>query len=164
MRIAKILAGVVLTPFLLVALIFAAARLHDGPIAMVAMIPGGALASGELVVAPVSDWTFATAIDTIELQLAGEATSRTTWILVNGGRAYIPCSLGFPPGKAWHLRADKDGRALVRIEGKRYPVSLKRRTGPDLEAELKAIVGSKYPDGPPSDAPAWFFALESRAS
>ena len=161
MRIVKVLAGVVLALFLLIVLIFAAARLHDGPIAM---IPGGALASGELVVTPVPDWSFATAIDTIELQLAGEATSRTTWILVNGGRAYIPCSLGSPPGKAWHLRADKAGGAIVRIEGKRYPVRLKRSSDPELEAELKAIIDAKYRGGPPSDAPSWFFALESRAS
>ena len=96
----------------LVVVLFVFARFADGPIAI---IPGGPLQAGELVADPVADWAFAESIDEIEMQLASDDTSRTTWILYQDGNAYIPCSLGFPPGKDWHLRADKDGRAIVRI-------------------------------------------------
>jgi hypothetical protein len=159
MRFLKILIKIVVVLALLVGLVFAAARLHDGPLAL---IPGGPLASGNLVARPVTDWSFADRIDTIEMQLIGDETSRTTWILVSNGRAFIPCSLGFPPGKSWYRRADVDGRALVRIDGKRYPVTLRRVADAALEQELTDIVGSKYGGGPASDAGVWFFAVESR--
>src|SRR3972149_406859 len=51
---------------------------------------------------------------------------RPTWILVHEGQAYVPCSLGFPPGKSWYKQAVVDGRATLRIEGKRYPVTLSK--------------------------------------
>jgi len=146
---------------LLIGVAFGLARFHDGPISM---IPGGPLEDGELVTRPVSDWEFAESIDTIELQLEGDDTSRTTWIVINNGRAYIPCSLGFPPGKNWHLRADQDGRATVRIEGQRYPVTLARIDAPELESKLKEIVTVKYSGGPPSDSAVWFFSVRSRES
>ncbi len=159
MRILKIFGGIVAALLLFVAAAFVAARFHDGPLAM---IPGGPLSSGVLVSSPVSDWSFTESLETIELQLAEDDTSRTTWILVSDGRAFIPCSLGFPPGKNWHLRADQDGRAILRILGKRYPVTLKRLSNSPLESELEATVSSKYGGGPPGDAGVWFFSVESR--
>jgi hypothetical protein len=144
---------------LLIAGLFIAARFSDGPLGIA---PGGALRSGEIVSAPVSDWTPFAAVDTVELQLANESTSRTTWILVHDGRAYIPCSLGFPPFKRWHQRADVDGTAWLRIDGQRYPVSLKRTQDESLNEPLVAIVGQKYGGGPRSDAGVWFFEVSSR--
>ena len=161
MKLLKILGGIVAALAIVVALTFVAARFHDGPIAI---IPGGALVAGELAPDPVRDWGFAESVETIELQLGDEDTSRTTWILVREGRAFIPCSLGFPPGKNWHLRADRDGRATVRILGKRYPVVLERLHESALEPELDAMVKSKYGSAPPSDAGIWFFSVESRTS
>ena len=161
MRILKIFGGIVATLLLCVAAAFVAARFHDGPLAL---IPGGPLVSGELVSSPVPDWGFAASIETIEHQLSADDTSRTTWILVTGGRAFIPCSLGFPPGKNWHLRADQNGQSIVRILGKRYPVTLRRLSDAGLESELAAIVSSKYGGVLPSDAGVWFFEVTSRAS
>ena len=155
----KVLGGLVAL-VLMVGILFLGARFHDGPLAL---IPGGPLVSGDLVIGPVSDWTFATAVELIELQLSADTTSRTTWILVEDGQAYIPCSLGFPPGKNWHLRADRDGDAVVRIQGKRYPVTLDRISRPTLDPKLEAIVKSKY-GGAPSDADVWFFELNARES
>jgi hypothetical protein len=160
MRALKTFGSIVAALALLVAGAFVGARCHDGPLAM---IPGGPLASGELVSEPVADWGFAESIETIELQLANDDTSRTTWILVSDGRAFIFCSLGFPPGKDWHLRADRDGRAILRILGKRYPVTLQRLVEPTLQRDLDAIVSTKYGGGPPSDSGAWFFSVDSRA-
>jgi hypothetical protein len=161
MRFLKILGGIVVVLALLVVILFVGARFHDGPLAL---IPGGPLVAGELVAEPVADWEFAETIPEIELQLAGDDTSRTVWILVRDGQAYVPASLGFPPGKTWHQRADKDGRTILRIEGKRYPVSLKRIDDAQVEEELKGIASAKYSGGPPGDSEVWFFAVESRAS
>lgn len=161
MKFLKIVVGIIAGLALLLGLTFVAARYHDGPLSM---IPGGPLASGEFVTDPVLDWSFAEKVDTIELQLEGDDSSRTTWILVRDGRAFIPCSLGFPPGKNWHLRADQDGTAIVRILGKRYRVTLERLKDPALEAALEAVVKSKYGGGPPSDAGVWFFSVDWRRS
>ncbi len=161
MRILKILGGIVAVLLLAVAATFVAARFHDGPISA---IPGGPLTSGERVSSPVADWGFAASVETIELQLAEDDTSRTTWILVSDGRAYIPCSLGLPPGKTWHFRADQDGRAVVRILGKRYQVTLTRVSNSTLESELRTVVSSKYGGDSRSDTGVWFFLLDSRTS
>jgi hypothetical protein len=146
----------------LVALVFGLARLHDGPWGPV---PGGPLEAGELVPEPVADWSFAKDEGEIELQLASQSRSRTTWILVNGGQAYIPCSLGFPPGKSWHERAIEDGRAVLRIAGRRYPVTLSKLDAAALQpidAALEAEVARKYPSRPPEGDGVWIFRVISR--
>jgi hypothetical protein len=148
----------------LVALVFFAARLHDGPLGP---IPGGALASGPEVTEPVADWSFATDVGEIELQLASQGRSRTTWILVHEGQAYVPCSLGFPPGKSWYRDALEDGRAVLRIEGRRYPVTLTKVDDAAAEAmadTMRAEVTRKYGQAPPSEAGVWFFRVASRAA
>ena len=156
----KIFAGIVGAATLLVAAAFVGARFHDGPIAF---IPGGPLSSGELVSSPISNWGFAESVETLELQLAQDDTSRTTWLVVSDGRAFIPCRLGLVPGKKWHLRANQDGRAIIRVLGKRYPVTLRRVSDPTLEAQLRAVESSKYGSGPPGRAGLWFFSVEPRA-
>jgi hypothetical protein len=159
MRIVRWLVRIVGAVVLLAVGLFAVARFHDGPLGLV---PGGALVAGEVVAAPVADWTFAD-VDTIELQLDGESTSRTTWILVNEGRAFIPASLSFPPGKRWHKTADQNGAAWLRIAGGRYPVTLTRTQDEALRTQLVGIVGAKYGGGPPGDGGFWFFEVVSRA-
>ena len=165
MRILKWLGYLVLAIAVGIAALFGAARLHDGPMSgVLGMIPGGPLESGETVSGAVADWSFARDIDTIEMQLTGDVTSRTTWILVDQGVAYIPCSLGFPPMKTWYRRADVDGRATLRIAGKRYPVELHRTSDSAVIDRLVAEVKRKYARGglPPSEAGVWFFAVASR--
>ncbi len=136
------------------------ARLHDGPLALV---PGGPLRAGELYEFPVSDWSFATDVAEIELQLESQRISRTTWILVRGGSAYVPCSLGFPPGKRWYRDAQRDGRAMLRIDGKRYPVTLAQDDDASLVEFARAEVKRKYGNAPPGDARVLFFRIDSRA-
>jgi len=157
MGIIKVLGGTIVVLALLIGILFLGARFHDGPLAL---IPGGPLVSGELVAEPVTDWTFATSVELIEFQLAADSISRTTWIVVDQGRAYIPCSLGFPPGKDWYLRADKDGRAIIRLLGKRHSVTLERVKNETLARKLASIVAEKYDGGPPGGtSQVWFFAL-----
>lgn len=129
------------------------ARFADGP---VAMLPGGPLSSGEWVEESDVDWTFATDIPEIELQ-SGDR-SRTTWILVLDGEAYVPASLSFPPGKTWHREALTDPAAVVRVEGKRYRRNLEKVDDPELEARLGEVVLEKYTP-PPGGGGAWFFHL-----
>jgi hypothetical protein len=147
----------------LVALLFFAARLHDGPFGP---IPGGPLEGGAEVGEPVADWSFVKDVGEVELQLASQGTSRTTWILFNEGQAYVPCSLGFPPGKSWHHDAVVDGRAILRIQGKRYPVTLTRldeAATQQLATAVRAEVERKYGQVPPGDSGVWLFRIDSRA-
>jgi len=148
----------------LIALVFFGARFHDGPLGP---IPGGPLAAGELVAEPVADWSFVKDTGEIELQLDSQNRSRITWIFFLDGKAYVPCSLGFPPGKNWHQQAAQDGRATLRIDGKRYPVTLTKlddavvqQMGDTVRAELTR----KYGELPATEAGVWVFEVTSRAS
>ena len=145
---------------LLIGVVALGARFADGP---VAIFPGGPLASGEWIEDPKVDWSFAADIGEIELESAGR--SRTTWILVEGGDAYIPCSLSFPPGKSWHKEALTKPEAAVRVEGKRYRRNLVKVEDGELHRRLFGSVQSKYGDGPLGDASdVWFFHLAPPAS
>ena len=135
------------------------ARFNDGPIAI---FPGGPLEAGESVTEPVTDWTFATDIPEIEMQLTYQNTSRTTWIIVHDGKAYIPVSLSFPPGKTWHYAADENGEAILRIDGKKYPVTLTRVMNEELASKIDVPAAEKYSGGPPGDGGRWFFNVQSR--
>jgi hypothetical protein len=143
-------------------LVFYGARMHDGPLGP---IPGGPLEAGELVSGPVTDWTFVKDVGEVELQLDSEQRSRTTWIFSLDGKAYVPCSLGFPPGKRWHEEAAVDGRAALRIEGKRYPVTLTRlddSAAQQISEAARAELTRKYGELPSSEAGAWIFEVASR--
>lgn len=139
-----------------VALLALVARFLDGP---VGPLPGGPLHAGELVVEPVADWSFAADEQEIELQLDAQSTSRITWILVHEGRAYVPASTEFPPGKSWHRAALEDGRATLRIAGRRYPVTLTRIADEALGAEVRRVAEAKYLTRPAGEA--WLFAVRS---
>jgi hypothetical protein len=159
-RIFKGLGILVVVIALAIAALFAGARFHDGPLGP---IPGGPLSSGELVTQAPPDWGFAKDVQEIQMQLAYENTSRTTWVLVKDGIAYIPCSLTQPPGKTWYKHADQDGKAIVRIAGKRYPVTLHRVTDDSTRQALGQVAVGKYPQAARVSAGgAWFFQIEPR--
>lgn len=157
----------------------------DGPLNDI--IPGGKLSSGELVTTPVTDWSFA-AGKTIELQLEDPAKSRWVGLQVYNQNLYIPCDLGFMWGrmngrtrdvlhliyrfKNWHKHAERDGRVVLRIDGKRYPLQATRVTDAAEIAALKLNLeelarGWMAPEtlGPePVSGPRdiWFFRLAPR--
>jgi len=133
------------------------ARFHDGPLGPV---PGGRFASGPFVMEPVADWSFAADVAEIELQLESQSKTRTTWILVQEGRAYVPCSTEFPPGKTWHRSALEDGRAMLRIAGKRYPVTLQKVDDPAVLNAVRDVAVRKYPSRPGGEV--WLFQVTSR--
>ena len=142
----------------LIASVALLARVHDGPLGL---LPGGPLAAGRWMLEPVDDWAFAADQDTIELQLLAQQRSRTTWILVHEGSAFVPCSLGFPPGKNWYRVARRDGRAVLRIGGRRYPVNLDRVEDAALAKALGHVARAKYGAGPPGQADVWYFRVTS---
>ena len=145
----------------MIALVYFGARFHDGPLGP---IPGGPLAAGESVTTPVTDWSFAKDTGEIALQLTSQDRSRTVWIFVLDGKAYVPCSLGYPPGKSWHQQALVDGHATVRIDGKRYPVMLTKvddAVAQEMGEVTRAELSRKYGTLPPGEGGAWLFSVTS---
>lgn len=152
-----------------------AARFSDGPLRLypLAVLPGGPLRAGELVAGPEPDWTFARGIELLELQLVDPPRSRNTWLVVHQGKLYVPC--GYMNSwwgrlwKRWPLDAMKDGRAVIRIAGKRYERQAIRVTEPALFWSLAREVQRKYrPRGdealpselpPPESTGMWLFEL-----
>lgn len=152
----------------LIVLVFAA-RFADGPIVV---IPGGPLEAGELVAGAEPDWTFATDIAEMELQLVDPPQSRTIWLQVHDKKLYvISAYMNSTVGKLWKqwpIHAEADGRAVIRIGGKRYERQLVRIL--DDHAVLAGVaneVSRKYGLALNADSAtsgdAWFFALEPRS-
>jgi hypothetical protein len=83
------------------------------------------------------------------------------WFLVRDGRAYVPASTEYPPGKTWHRVALADGRATLRIAGKRYPVTLAKVDDATVVTAVREVASKKYPMRPGGEA--WLFAVTSRA-
>ena len=131
---------------------------------------GGELVGGELVTGREPDWTFAHDLPTIELQLLDPPRSRVIWIIEHEGKPYVVSGyMGSTIGrlwKRWPAQAERDGRAIVRIAGRRYERTLKRiKAGPVVEgvaAELRRKY--RYP-GTAADIEAgttWLFELAPR--
>jgi hypothetical protein len=113
------------------------------------------------------DWSFATDVEEVELQLLEPPRSRITWIVVHEGRPYIPCGfLDVPFWKQWPHEAVRDGRALLRLDGRLYPLMAERVTDTALHAELSRLAAAKYRFGgdlPPDPEQVWYFRLSPRA-
>ena len=109
---------------------------------------GGPLVSGEMHTGPEPDWSFTNDITTIELQLVDPPRSRTIWVGEHDGKlyvfsAYMRSAVG-RLWKSWPRQAEQDGRAVLRIDGRRYERQLRRiESGPALEG-ITASIGAKY--------------------
>jgi hypothetical protein len=142
--------------------IFVAGRFSDGPLGF---FSGGTFTSGEAMEA-IDDWSFARDVETVELQLLEPARSRTVWMIVAGGTAYIPCGLPqFRLWKQWPHDAIENGAGLVRVDERIYPVELVKDEDPDRFAALVELIDEKYATGVSETATAdsiWLFRLVSR--
>ena len=105
---------------------------------------GGPLVSGELHAGAEPDWRFTDDIQTIDLQLLDPPRSRTIWIQAHDGKIYV--FSGFMSTavgrlwKRWPVQAERDGRAVLRIDGRRYERQLVRiESGAALEGITSAI-------------------------
>ncbi len=121
-------------------------RFADGP---GLVFSGGALEAGELHTGAEPDWSFVSDIPTIELQLLDPPRSRRIWTTHHDGKLYVWSGyMGTAIGrlwKHWPLQAERDGRAVLRIDGVRYERHLTRiRSGEELDGIVAAITG-KYP-------------------
>ena len=145
MHIIRWLGIIIATLVVAIGAVAIVARFHDGPLGIVA---GGALVKGDLVTGTEPDWKFAHDITTVEFQLLSPERSRTTWILEYNGKIYIPC--GYMEStigrmwKHWPIEAERDGRAVLRIDGKRYPRQLVRVQDGDLIGPLTVELSRKY--------------------
>ena len=141
-RLARWLAIWLAAGLLLLVLIAFAARWHDGPLGP---FPGGAM-TGELVAAPVADWSTVLPANEdlsqrIELQVDTHAPRAiTTAYTVHDGKLYIHALLA--ARKTWPTIALADGRAFVRAGGKLYPLQAVRVTDP---AELAPLAEQLRP-------------------
>ena len=161
--------GAVGVVVLALALLVFGARFADGPIAI---IPGGPLEAGELVDGAEPDWSFASDILAMELQLVDPPQSRTIWLQVYDKKLYaVSGYMNSTVGKLWKhwpMQAETDGRAVIRIDGKRYERQLVRIL--DDRSVLEGIAGEvsrKYGVALNADmatsGDAWFFVLEPRS-
>ena len=143
------------------------ARFLDGP---VGLIPGGPLQGGELYSGPEPDWSFARDIPLMDLQLEDPPRSRTIWLIVHDRKLYMVSGyMNTTVGrlwKQWPAQAERDGRAVVRIDAKRYERQAVRLHDRPLIEQLAAEARRKYQVPLMADEAetgnAWFFALEPR--
>ena len=120
-------------------------RFADGPNRV---FSGGALVSGDLYQGPEPDWQFVNKVPTIELQLLEPEQSRRIWTASVDGKIYVWSgymnSLVGKLWKSWPSQAERDGRAVIRIDGVRYERQLMRiESGAGLD-ELTALMNEKY--------------------
>ena len=120
-------------------------RFADGPNRV---FSGGQLVSGELYTGSEPDWSFVSDVSTIELQLLDPPRSRRIWTAEFNGKLYVWSGyMGTAVGrlwKRWPIQAERDGRAVIRIDGQRYERQLVRiKSGAILDG-ISAAIRSKY--------------------
>ena len=135
----------VLIPAFALTALAVSTRLSDGPSVIFA---GGPLIAGEMVTGPEPDWSFVRDVRVFELQLLNPSRSRTLWIVEHEGKLYLNSNymggLRERLWKRWPAQAERDGRAIMRINGKRYERTLVRiKTGPVVEG-ITAEFTRKY--------------------
>ena len=160
----KLVAGIVVV----VLAFFVVTRFTEGPMGV---NTGGAFSSGE-VVSEEPDWRYVKDYDIVEFQLLDPARSRTTWIVEHDGRIFIPSGYMLSTvgkiWKQWPLQAEKDGRAILRVDAKLYPRQLVRiKDDPVLPAVLaelsrKYANGAQIPVSEVSRGSLWIFELVQR--
>jgi len=163
-RVLMVTGVLVLIPVLALSALAISARASDGPSVV---FSGGPLVAGALATGPEPDWSFARDVRIIELQLLDPPRSRTLWIVENEGKIYVNSNymLGFIGRlwKRWPAQAERDGRAIVRIAGKRYRRTLVRiMTGSVVDgvtAELSRKYGSGTTPASIEAGTTWLFEL-----
>ena len=159
----------VLIPVIAIGTLAVTSGSSDGPSPF---FGGGPLVAGELVAGPEPDWSFAHDIGTIELQLLDPPRSRLIWVVEHEGKVYVVSGyMSSTIGrlwKRWPAQAERDGRAIVRMAGKRYERTLVRiREGAVVEgvtAELRRKYGSGTTPADIAAGNTWLFELAPRDS
>ncbi|MBT8147209.1 MAG: hypothetical protein KJN90_10165 [Gammaproteobacteria bacterium] len=133
-------------PFAAVSTAAVKARFADGPNRV---FSGGPLVSGEWHAGPEPDWNFVNSLPTIEMQLLEPSLSRRIWTVEHDGKIYVWSGyMGTTVGrlwKRWPVQAERDGRAVFRIEGTRYRRQLQRVESGETLDGIAAAITAKYP-------------------
>jgi len=167
MKIFRWLGMTLLTLAVVVSVALFGARFADGPIEIVS---GGPFSTGEKIVGAEPDWRFLNDKVTVEFQLEKPARSRTTWVVELDGKVYIASAYMTTSWgkiwKQWPLDAEKDGRAILRVDGKLYDRQMIRITeGPEVAPVLE-LLSKKYnlPSSPNAvdNGYVWLFWLAPR--
>ena len=144
-RLLVVVLCLLLIPVTAVVTAAAKQRFADGPNRL---FSGGPLVSGELHTGPEPDWSFIREVDTIELQLLDPPRSRRIWIAEHGGKLYLLSSyMSSAVGrlwKRWPAQAERDGRAVIRIDGTRYERRLVRIESGDTLDGITSAIREKY--------------------
>ena len=145
-RIATVVLCLLLIPVTAVATAAVKQRFADGPNRV---FSGGPLTSGDLHTGPEPDWSFVSDIPTIEMQLLDPPRSRRIWTAEYNGKLYVWSGyMGTAVGrlwKRWPVQAERDGRAVIRIDGKRYERQLVRIESGEVLGGISAAIRDKYP-------------------
>ena len=145
-RVLIVVGCLLLIPVTAVVTAAAKQRFADGPNRV---FSGGRLVAGELHAGPEPDWSFVKDVQTIELQLLDPPRSRRIWTAEHDGKLYVWSGyMGTVVGrwwKRWPVQAERDGRAVIRIDGKRYERELVRiESGAGLDG-ISSAIRDKYP-------------------
>lgn len=145
-RILIVVVCLLLIPFAAVSTAAMKQRFADGPNRV---FSGGPLVAGEIYSGPEPDWSFVNQIPTIEMQLIDPPTSRRIWTVEHAGKLYVWS--GYMDGtvgrlwKRWPVQAERNGRAVMRINGTRYERDLRRIQSGDELVGITAAITGKYP-------------------
>jgi len=161
-RLLVVVGVLLLIPIVAIGTLLITSGSSDGPSAV---FGGGPLVAGELVTGPEPDWSFARDIPVIELQLLDPPRSRLLFVVEHDAKIYVwspfmSSRIG-RLWKKWPVQAERDGRAILRIEGKRYQRTLVRiKTGAVVEG-VEAEISRKYFPLPFSikSGATWLFEL-----
>lgn len=136
--------GILVVIIVAVSSLFLVVRSSDGPMEI---ISGGPFTSGETTAA-VSDWSFLQSKMTIELQTMLPPRSRTMWLAVHDNRLYVVSrymnTLVGKIWKQWPHSIAQDNRAIVRADGKLYPLLLERQTDSSALLGVMEVFNTKY--------------------
>jgi len=145
-RVVTVVICLLLIPVTAVATAAVKQRFADGPNRV---FSGGPLESGALHTGPEPDWSFVSDVSTIEMQLLEPSRSRRIWVAESDEKLYVWSGyMGTAVGrlwKRWPVQAERDGRAVIRIDGKRYERQLVRITAGDILDGISTAIRSKYP-------------------
>ncbi len=145
-RLTIVVLCLLLIPATAVATAAAKQRFADGPNTV---FSGGPLEAGALHTGPEPDWSVVSEVETIELQLLDPPQSRRIWTAEYDGKLYVWSGyMSTVVGriwKHWPAQAERDGRAVIRIDGIRYERQLVRIQSGDILDGISAAITSKYP-------------------
>jgi hypothetical protein len=106
---------------------------------------------GEVVTAPVTDWSFSNDVDEIFVETATwyfVPHSVTTTVVTSGGTLYVPSLYyeggDFPNERLWNRNIARDPHVRLKIGEKIYPRTAALVTDPDERTRVLAAFAAKY--------------------